>query len=305
MKNAVRIQSALIVILLLAGLSVQAQDKVSPNTQNLRQDSTTLYHIETKDGNTFVGHIVEQDNMSIRFRTENLGVITLIRQDILRIEIINDDKFIEGVYWADHFQSTRYFWQPNGYGLKKGEGYYQNVWILFNQFSVGVTDHFLIGGGIMPLFLFAGAPTPVWITPKVSIPIVKDKFNIGAGGLFLTVLGENLNLGIPYATATIGPRDKNVSVGVGYAYSEGQWADSPTITLSALIRTGQKGYILTENYYIGTGSDYLILMMLGGRRIIGQRAGLDFGLVLPLGPFVDQFVAIPWLGVTIPFGKNP
>ncbi len=31
--------------------------------------------------------------------------------------------------------------------------------------------------------------TPIWVIPKVSVPVVKDKFNIGAGALVGYVVG--------------------------------------------------------------------------------------------------------------------
>jgi hypothetical protein len=63
--------------------------------------------------------------------------------------------------------------------------------VLFNQGGYGVTNYFSIGAGILPVFLFGGGATPVWITPKFSIPVVIDKFNVGAGALAGTVLGES------------------------------------------------------------------------------------------------------------------
>lgn len=270
------------------------------------QDSTILWRIETRDGNTFIGEIVKQDAEKVLLKTENFGIVTILKTNLKSMDIINPDRIKDNIYWADHMQSTRYFWQPSGYGLKKGEGYYQNVWILFNQFSVGVTDNFLLGGGMIPLFLFAGSPTPVWLTPKVSIPIKADKLNLGAGGLFATVLGEqDTNFGILYGTITIGSKDKNVSFGAGYGYAGSNWATAPTFSLSVLQRTGSKGYFLMENYILGIDGDIGVLSMIGGRRIIGQHSGLDFGVVVPMFPGQGIFLAIPWLGITIPFGSNP
>jgi hypothetical protein len=54
--------------------------------------------------------------------------------------------------------------------MNKGEGYYHNFMVFINQATYGVTDNISIGGGLVPLFLFGGL-TPVWITPKVSVPI--------------------------------------------------------------------------------------------------------------------------------------
>ncbi len=270
------------------------------------QDSVILWRIETRDGNSFVGEIVEQDAEKIIFNTSSYATITILKTNLKSIERVNPDNIKDNIYWADHMQSTRYFWQPSGYGLKKGEAYYQNVWILFNQFSVGVTDNFLLGGGIVPLFLFAGSPTPVWLTPKVSIPIKEDKLNLGVGGLFATVLGEeDTNFGILYGTITIGSKDKNVSFGAGYGYAGSDWATMPTFSLSVLHRTGSKGYFIMENYVVGIDGEVGVLSMIGGRRIIGQHSGLDFGVVIPMFPDQGVFLAIPWLGITIPFGSNP
>lgn len=315
-KNQIAI---IIIMMLLTGFasSVFASEKAFrtsvfeselsiSSTSNYAQDSTILYKIETRDGNEYIGEIVEQDAEKIILNTKSLGTITIQKINMVSMELVDPARLQQGVYWADHMQSTRYFWQPSGYGLKKGEGYYQNVWILFNQFSVGVSDKFLIGGGIIPLFLFNGISTPVWVTPKFSIPIQKDKLNIGVGGLFATVLGESgANFGIAYGTMTLGSKDHNASFGVGYGYAGSDWAKTPTFSFSMLQRTGPKGYFVTENYFIGTDSDFVILSMIGGRRIIGRHAGLDFGLVLPINTGADIFIAIPWLGITLPFGNVP
>ena len=272
----------------------------------VKQDTTLTYRITTIDGNEFIGTLVEQDPQKIVLKTSNLGVITIQKINLKSMEIIETEKIKDGAYWADHMQSTRHFWSPNGYGLRKGEAYYQNVWIFFNQFSVGITDNILLGGGIIPAFLIAGTPTPVWITPKVSFPVVKDKVNIGVGGLFATVIGEdNANFGIAYGTATFGPRDKNVTVGVGYGYAGNSWASSPTFSLSYIARVGRKGYFISENYLISVDNDYLFLGMIGGRSILGNSSvGLDYGLVVPIASDMGTFIAIPWLGVTVPLGKN-
>ncbi len=271
--------------------------------QAQQSDSTQQYRIETVDGNEYIGFIIEQNNDVIVIMTERIGAITLRKIDIKKMTVINVKQIKNGQYWFENPQSTRYFWQPNAYGLKKGEGYYQNVWILFNQASIGITDNVSIGAGIVPLFLFAGGSTPVWLTPKVSIPIKRDKVNMSGGALLGTVLGEeDANFGIAYSNITFGSRDKNITFGAGYGYAGGDWADAPTFTLSAMIRVGKSGYFLTENYYIGSAEEDIMLFFLGGRRMI-KNSGIDFGILIPSNTGGDV-VAIPWLGVTFPLGKS-
>ena len=156
----------------------------------------------------------------------------------------------------------------------------------------------------MPLFMFGGAPTPLWITPKFSIPISENRFNVGVGALMGTVTGVSKSgFGIAYGIGTIGSRDRNVSLGVGYGYAGGQWGNTPTITLSSMIRMSSKTYFLTENYFIPIGNNYYFMGSAGVRVIMGH-VGMDFGFVVPKSSG-NSFVAIPWLGVTVPFGKIP
>lgn len=263
--------------------------------------------VETVDGNEYIGIILEQNTQTIRIKTDKLGEISIPRVDVKRITQFTSVKSKDGTYWLDNPQATRYFWSPNGYSLKGGEGYYQNVWILGNQVVYGITDYFSGGVGMIPLFLFAGAPTPAWITAKFSMPVVKDKVNIGAGALLGTVIGagmdNNTTYGILYGITTLGSKDKNLNIGLGWAFADGKIAKNPTINISGMIRTGPKGYLMTENYIIGTPEETVVITMLGGRSII-RRVGLDYGLILPFAKDMGGFIAIPWLGLSVPFGQK-
>lgn len=265
---------------------------------------TSKSRIETVDGNEFVGIIMERTAETVRIVTDLLGEISIPVVKIKSISEVIQTVGKDGRYWLDNPQATRYFWSPNGYSLRKGEGYYQNVWIMFNQVVYGFTDHFSGGIGVVPAFLFAGASTPAWITLKYSVPVVKDKVNLGAGVLAGTVIGEQLGTaGIAYGISTFGSRDKNINLGLGWAFADGKLARTPTVNIGAMVRTGPKGYLLTENYFVGTPDNFIVMTMLGGRRII-NHAGLDFGVVIPIGGDIGTFFALPWLGITIPFGAK-
>jgi len=161
-----------------------------------KQD-TKKSRIETTDGNEYIGVILEKTADKIRLKTDKIGEITILNSDIKRVGEIEQPIAKDGTYWLDNPQATRYFWAPNGYNLKAGEGYYQNVWVLFNQAVYGLTDHLSGGVGVIPLFLFGGGPTPAWLTAKFSVPVVENKLNLGAGALAGTVIGlEKTGFGI-------------------------------------------------------------------------------------------------------------
>ena len=261
-----------------------------------------LVSIETTDGNEFLGEIIKEDSNSVVLKTRKLGEITIAKSDIKSREKVDVQQIKEGKFWFPNPQSSRYFWSPNGYGLKKGEGYYQNIWVLWNQFSYGLSDNFSVGGGVIPLFLFGGGPTPIFGTVKFSVPIAKSKVNIGGGAIVGAVLGEEVGFGILYGLSTFGSPDNNITVGLGYGFAAGEWASSPMINVNGMFRVTSRGYFITENYYINVDGESVFMLMLGGRWII-KKAALDYGLVIPIAD-IGSFVAIPWLGFTIPFGNT-
>lgn len=266
------------------------------------KDSTKIFRLETLDGNGYTGKVVASDSLKVIFKADKLGEVTILQSDIKSLVPVEISQVKGGKYWFANPQSTRTFFAPNGYGLKKGEGYYQNVWVLVNSFAVGINDYVSLGGGLIPTFLFAGSPTPVWLTAKVSVPVSKDKFNLGAGALVGTVAGEqDTGFGLFYGIATVGSRDANFSLGMGYAVLAEDGSSAPMINVSGMLRISPRGYLITENYIFPNGSEGAVILSFGGRTII-REAGLDYGLVIPVQG--TDLVAIPWLGITIPFGKQ-
>lgn len=285
----------------------------------VQPDTTRLVRIETSDGNTYVGSVISEDQNVIFIKTDRLGTIKVPREDIKSMTDLKNTRKVAGRLWLPNPQSARYFWAPNGYGLEGGKSYYQNIWVLYNQFSFGITNNVSLGGGLLPLFLFDNGPTPAWIVPKFSIPVFRDKLNIGAGALLGTVFGENdISFGLLYETTTFGTRDYNLSVGFAYGFASGNWMSRPLINISGMIRTGPRGYFITENYLIPfkyeSGYDMhtgrsiekrstAVVISLGGRTIV-RNVGLDYSLWIPINADMDSFIAIPFLGVTYTFGNN-
>jgi len=267
-------------------------------------DSTKTFKVETVDGNVFVGNIITEDSLNLVIKTEILGEIKIPLNNVKSRTVLKELKKVGRQYWLSNPQASRYFWAPNGYGLEKGTSYYQNIWILYNQFSFGLSDNISVGAGMLPLFLFGGLPTPFWIVPKLSIPIVKDKFNVGTGAFLGTLLGENSGaFGLLYGTTTFGSRDQNTSFGLAYGFAGGDWMKVPIINASFLLRVSPRGYLISENYIITADGETIVLISMGGRSII-RNISLDYSLWIPIGMGNESLIAIPFLGVTIPMNKK-
>jgi len=258
--------------------------------------------IETKNGYLFFGVLISEDEQTVTINIEGVGEITIRRTVIKTIERLSKDRFRDGAYWFENPQATRYFFAPNALSLEKKQGYYQNIWILFNNVNYGLTERFSIGGGMIPLFLFGAESSPVWILPKVTFPIQDGQFHVGAGAMLGGLVGEDTeSLGLLYGVGTYGDRDRNMTLGIGYGYAGEDISTSPLVNLSGMWRTGPRVTLLTENYFIPE-ADMAGLLSIGARRTY-ERFAVDFGLVKPLGEDTDEVIAIPWLGVTMPFGR--
>lgn len=279
---------------------------ISVNGQ-IDKDSTLIYQIETLDGNVFVGKVVSSNESIIVLRTENFGTVEISRTNIRKMKEVEKRDVIKGEVWPENPHASRYFYLPNGYGLKAGEGYYQNTWVLFNQVSYWFTNNFSMGVGMIPAFLFGARGAPVWFTPKLSFPLVKDKWSLGTGAIVGTYFGESSGsrpvVGMIYGVTTHGTRDKNFTAGAGFAFADDQWANTPIISLGGTIRTGRKHYFLTENYFFFGDGEAGALLWLGGR-FASRHLAVDYGGIIPAFPEMDRLIIIPWLSVTVPFGKN-
>lgn len=220
-------KSSGIALILVFCFTMLASSVVAQVIEDQDSAEQRLVLVELFSGQEFIGVIIEQDINQLTLKLETGEEFTIPMDQVESMRFIRKDKprTSNTEVFYHNLQATRYFFGPNGFGLKQGEGYYQNTWIFVNQASVGVTDYFTLGAGVVPLFLFAGTPSPIWITPKFSIPVKQDLLNVGVGGLFGTVVGEEgTSFGIAYAAFTLGNRDHNLNLSVGYGMVEGSGA---------------------------------------------------------------------------------
>lgn len=250
--------------------------------------------IELTNGDEAFGFVKEQTSTKITIETKD-GEIRIIPFKLIESwEQVDAAKAVEESNFYN-VQSSRYFITGNAIGIKKGEGYYRNGWVLFNEATFGVTDFFSISGGLIPVVFFGETNIPYWFSPKIHLPIVEDKLYAGAGVLIGGVTGvasvSGLS-GIAYGNVTFGNRDYNATLLGGYAFSEGESERVPALGISAMFRLAPSFYLITENYVIEDSG----LFSIGGRSI-WSGISLDYGLFMP--PEVE--VALPWLGIMVPF----
>ncbi len=250
--------------------------------------------VKMNDGEKFQGQLVRQDEQNIVLLTKN-GEIKL---DASKMKYIKDVEPYEGKYSFRNPNDTRYFFGTSAKTLKKGEGYYQNINVLFNAVNVGITDNISIGGG----FEFISTvivQEPLWfLTPKVGFPI-SEKISIG-GGLLIGGIGSNGAGGLGYGVFTYGSADSNFSIGLGYGFNSSR----PTLVASGMHRVNNRISLVTENYFVPTSpsevSSGLGIFGIQGIRIMGEKNSFDIGIMV-IPEIVEYIPALPYLSYVATF----
>lgn len=290
----------------LSHQSVQAQ--IDPNTV---PEVGTMVRITMTDGSVYLGEIISQETGIIRLKTANLGTLQVPTINIKRLEDLTGEKMRKGQYWFENPSYNRYFLGQSAQPLRKGEGYYQNIWVFFNAAHYGITKNISVGGGFEFLSTF-GAQTPIFfLAAKAGFPF-GQRSSAGATIRYLNIadiggdddVETDLAGGIFLGTAqyTYGTSDHNLTAGIGYGVAGKEAGDRPVFMISGQTRPGRRFGLLTENYIIPVDNG-IEAIFIYGMRFMGER--ISFDLVFLNHPEIAKiiFIGIPMVDFVFKFGK--
>lgn len=293
--------SHLFIVLFLGALismntqTVQAQI----NVNEITVDSTVTYKITLLKGDEFIGKIISKDQNNIVIRTSSIPRIEIPVENIKSIDPVEKNSMRNGSYWYPNPNSTRYFFSPSAANLKKGEGYYQNSYLLFNSVNYGLTDFLSIGGGFEILSTFSGADPIYFLTPKVGFE-VSEKVHVGAGVLFMGV-GDEGNFGIAYGLGTYGNTNSNMTLGAGWGFLDGEFSENPFITLSGMHRLRRNISFVSENWFVPDLDDSYYGLLSYGIRFFGEKLSVDLGFINNGDIAEVIFIGIPYVDFVVKF----
>ncbi len=282
-----------------------------------------VVRIETSDGMVVKGIILKQNFKQIRLRTSSAGIVTLYKKNIVSVKKVeksesdndksNDKSSIDfdslESYEEDDYKSypSKYFFGSTGYGLKKGEGYYSNIGILLNEVNYGLSDNFSVGAGLVPLFLFHGGATPLWLKAKYAVPIVENQINFSTSVIFGGVLGQrdsrgssDINGGVIQAVITFGSVDKNFSLGYNFLFASEETENLQIIQLSGKYKVSNRTYLICDANILLLDSFTSAFSILGARTMF-RGIALDYGGYVPIFRGIDGLYILPYLGVKVNF----
>lgn len=159
----------------------------------------------------------------------------------------SDVRYSDGEFTVPfNHHTSRHFFSPTSYNLKRGELYYSSLYFLVHDFQYGITDKFSFGMGTTLI------PLPFYVTPKFSQPI-SEKSTISIGTIMVVgAWGLDFFGNLAYGTYTYGNQFDNITLGGGHLYFEadGSHTNNLVINLSGMKRLSDYFYLVSENYFV-------------------------------------------------------
>lgn len=262
-------------------------------------DTTKTYQIELMDGSEFIGTILSLNSSVLEIRTASIPKIQIFLETVKRMKVIENKMVFKGATAIPNPNPTRYFFAPSAFNLKKGEGYFQNTYLLLNSINYGLSDHISIGASLELISTFSTIGvgwSPIWmITPKVGYEVAKN-VNVGAG-LLLANMGFQGGFQLAYGIVTYGNPENNVSLAVSTGWADGQFFKNPPITVNGMFRVGRRNAFITENWIVPSiGNLYSY-----GVRFFGSKISVDLGFLNNKDIMQAIIIGIPYVDFTVKF----
>ena len=282
--------------------NIQAQDDDPDSIGSKRMVEITL-----TDGSVIVGELISSQDDVWVLEANSLGRLEININQIKESQFLTNEEQVKDVNGIpfDFHNSTHYIVGPSGYGLKKGQSYYENIYIFWNSYTTGITDNFSIsmGGEILSLLFTSSFPV-IFVSPKFSFPFKDNSGAAAIGGTFFTSPEADFTtFGFVTGTVTLGHRNNNfsLSTGIGWSSEDGFEDSIVPLGFSTMQRLGSKVSLVSENWLLFNNNfDDAFGVLSAGLRIHFKKPGSAFnvGLFRPTEE-VGNLIAIPYVSTTI------
>ena len=268
-----------LLILIFTSIAALAGDNKSYKGELKIPDADTKQIIISKGGSQIVGRIVGIRESEIDFESE-MGTTVILISDIKEIKEMSAKAMKGGVYWFPNPNQTRLVISPTGRMLKKGQGYFNDIYIFFPNVAYGITDNVSMGAGIT---IFPGVDLDkqiMFFMPKIGVSAVEN-FDLAISGLIFRIPkaydwdnDDAMAVGIIFGTGTYGTPDKSISFGLGYGFVDDALGDKPAMMLGGEYRFARRASLVSENW-VFPDADYPLISY--GVRLFGEQMAVDLG----------------------------
>jgi hypothetical protein len=283
---------------LCLALATAVQAQRTPIDSVSLADTASRHAMRLRDGSTLTGRITAITADSVRMRV-SAGEMSVARTAVIDVQVLDADRFRNGVYWFENPHATRLLFSSTAFPLEKGSGYYSNTWLALHTFATGLTDRFTLGGG---LAWFPGVPldeTFYFLLPKYTV--VNGRRSKLALGALLGLLpfggsDDRSSAGLLYAVGTTGTQDSNLSAGLGWGYAGDELASNPVAMIGGQHRLSRRISFISENWLFPIAGDTEGIYSYG-LRFLGEGLTVDLAFFSLIG----ESTTLPWVGFAFRF----
>jgi len=267
---------------------------------------SATYRVELIDGTVLNGKLISETETEIEIQLENVGHLTINRNKIKRLIPLEVSSEVKKSFWFKNPHATRLLFAPTAIPLKRGEGYYQNIYIVGNMFNYGVLDNLSIGGGFDFITMFSTMDDE-W-HPMLNFNIksgfqVADNFHAGAGVIYITMPGE-FSAGIAYGLGTVGSYNSNLTLGLGWGFVDETFEEKPFIMIGGMARVSEKLWFVSENWVAPVNDNKYYLVVSYGIRFAAHRIAVDLAFINNKDIAEGILIGIPFVDFVIKLGKQ-
>lgn len=257
--------------------------------QLISQETQTQKIYISKDGSEIIGILIDSTDQFITILNDKLGEIKIKSSDLVSSKLYiptSPQNYIDPDDDDDEWFSPPVpsinFLNETAIGLKQGDLYYQNILLYGNKFGYGVTDHFSINAGFEWYSIVNEGHAPILlIAPKYTFsnPDAVFHFGIGSNILFNPNEFQNDWAGTIYAVSTIGDPDLNLTIGIGIAFFESYFSNTPAFQLGGVARLTKNFAFVLDGLSASYDSNDLESVGSAFIRFMTKKFNFDIGVV--------------------------
>ena len=256
--------------------------------------------IVTKDGNIFLGVIVDENGEQYILKTKDGITISIPKSSVIKKSYLETKEFNGEVYRADPNKSM-YFFAPSAFPIGQNQAYCRDFCLFFPSYNRGFGNTSIQAGA----FVFPGmgvVDIPLVLSAKYSLQ--NNILNLATGFMYvkMPVDGENsFGTGLLFLTNTLGNNFNHFSTSLGWGYiktdSDWEFSENPLFNFASNFRVKDNLAFVGEFWKFPDVDLSLSPFMLAAR-FIGRQIAVDVGFITTLE---NDGIPFPLLNFTYHF----
>lgn len=266
----------LLLIILIFSISAFSQDE-------------NVYRIKMRNGQTYEGKILYEDNQSITLEISDGVQIQIERSKIKETNQIQSISYRKIKTKADP-NETRLFVAPTARIQDFGLGFISTSQILFPSISISPTEFFQLTTGVS---FFPGNSFKdqfKFISPKIRI-YNADNLHLGFGLTYLD--GKNYYSTSAYLLSTLDGNPFSISGGFGFVHNKNRISHNPIFMIGIERKISEKSKLISENWMHPDIPGFIFSI---GFRFWGDNFAADFGLFTNSATIDRSYPILPYVG---------